>query len=51
MIIKKIIPGAGSRLSIVDHNESYGRRILEKVIKNIKIEKCLDIGSGLGDGF
>ncbi|MDD5071525.1 MAG: class I SAM-dependent methyltransferase [Patescibacteria group bacterium] len=34
---------------MVDHNETYGRHILEKVAKDIKIIKCVDIGCGNGD--
>ena len=48
MIFKKTIPGSTSRLSIVDHNESYGRHILTKIIKNKQIKKCVDIGCGTG---
>lgn len=49
LIFRKVIPGSTSRLTIVDHNESYGRHILEKIVKNKKIERCLDIGCGNGD--
>jgi hypothetical protein len=30
MIIRKVIPGSTSRLTIVDHNETYGRYVLEE---------------------
>jgi len=49
MIYKKVVTGQASRLTSVDHNETYGRHILDKVVKNLKIEKCLDIGCGCGD--
>jgi ubiquinone/menaquinone biosynthesis C-methylase UbiE len=45
----KNISGSSSRLNFVDHNETYGRNILKKVIKNIEINKCVDIGCGCGD--
>jgi len=48
MIIRKVIPGSTSRLTIVDHNESYGRYVLENWLKNLKIDKCIDIGCGDG---
>lgn len=49
MILRKVTPGSTSRLTTVDHNESYGRYILEKTIKRIKINKCIDIGCGGGN--
>jgi len=49
MIFKKVIPGSTSRLTIVDHDESYGRHILEKVVQDKRIKKCLDLGCGKGD--
>ncbi|MBI2459191.1 MAG: class I SAM-dependent methyltransferase [Parcubacteria group bacterium] len=33
---------------MVDHDESYGRHILEKIVKDKKLENCLDIGCGQG---
>jgi SAM-dependent methyltransferase len=49
MIYKKVIPGSTSRLTIVDHNETYGRHILERLVKSVKISKCADIGCGAGN--
>jgi len=48
MIYKKVIPGSSSRLNIVDHDETYGRHILDKIVQRIKVEKCVDIGCGEG---
>lgn len=48
MILRKVFPGSTSRLAIVDHNESYGRHILEKAIEGKRILNCLDIGCGGG---
>lgn len=48
MIFRKVIPGSASSLKIVDHNESYGRHILENCIRQFHIDKCLDIGCGDG---
>jgi ubiquinone/menaquinone biosynthesis C-methylase UbiE len=49
MFFRKVIPGSTSRLSIVDHKESYGRHILEKALEGKQILNCLDIGCGRGD--
>lgn len=49
MIYRKVIPGSKSRLTIVDHNETYGRHILDKIVKRIEISKCVDIGCGSGN--
>jgi ubiquinone/menaquinone biosynthesis C-methylase UbiE len=49
MIYKKVIPGSTSRLTIVDHNESYGRHILDSIVRRLQVSKCLDIGCGRGD--
>ena len=46
---KTVVPGARSRLTIVDHNETYGRNILAKAIRNERIEICVDLGCGGGD--
>jgi ubiquinone/menaquinone biosynthesis C-methylase UbiE len=48
MFLRKVIPGSTSRLSIVDHNESYGRHILENILGDKQILSCLDIGCGGG---
>ena len=48
IIFKKVIPGSTSRLTIVDHNETYGRHILEKIVINKKLKNCVDIGCGNG---
>ncbi len=49
MIFRKVIPGSTSRLTIVDHGETYGRYVLEKCIEGKDIKRCLDIGCGSGD--
>ncbi len=49
MILRKVIPGSASRLNIVDHAETYGRHILEKVAASSTISKCVDIGCGSGN--
>jgi SAM-dependent methyltransferase len=49
LIFRDIVPGSGSRLTIVDHGETYGRHILKKVATNLSIEKCVDLGCGNGD--
>jgi ubiquinone/menaquinone biosynthesis C-methylase UbiE len=49
LILRKVIPGSSSRLTIVDHKETYGRHILKENIKKLSIEKCVDLGCGKGD--
>jgi ubiquinone/menaquinone biosynthesis C-methylase UbiE len=49
IIFREVIPGSSSRLITVDHKETYGRHILKKAIKNLLIEKCVDLGCGNGD--
>jgi SAM-dependent methyltransferase len=48
MFVRKVVPGSGSRLTIVDHTESYGRHILAKAVAGKRILTCLDIGCGYG---
>lgn len=48
IIFRKVISGSTSRLNTVDHNESYGRHILEEFLKDKKITNCVDIGCGGG---
>jgi ubiquinone/menaquinone biosynthesis C-methylase UbiE len=48
-MLRNITPGAASRLTIVDHNETYGRHILQEHIKRIDISKCVDLGCGSGE--
>jgi SAM-dependent methyltransferase len=48
MFTRKVMSGSTSRLTLVDHNESYGRYILEHAIKDLKISTCLDLGCGKG---
>lgn len=45
---KRVLPGTASRLSMVDHNETFGRHILKRVIKSKNITACLDLGFGGG---
>ncbi len=49
MFLRKVTPGSTSRLTIVDHGETYGRHILEKAINGLRIETCVDLGCGGGD--
>jgi hypothetical protein len=51
MFIKKVIPGSTSRLNIVDHNETYGRHILQKIVINKQFCKFVDLGCGGGAQF
>lgn len=47
-MFRKVNPGTSSRLTSVDHNETYGRHILKDFIQKIEIKNCLDIGCGVG---
>jgi SAM-dependent methyltransferase len=47
-MFRKVTPGTGSRLTIVDHTETYGRHILEKVVRKLNISLCVDLGCGEG---
>jgi ubiquinone/menaquinone biosynthesis C-methylase UbiE len=48
-MLKKVAPGTASRLTLVDHNETYGRHILEKNLIGLNISQCIDLGCGYGD--
>jgi ubiquinone/menaquinone biosynthesis C-methylase UbiE len=48
-MFRKVTPGTTSRLTIVDHTETYGRHVLAKVIKGLNISLCVDLGCGNGD--
>jgi len=41
-------PGTTSRLGFVDHTETYGPKVIEKIVRSIQIKSCLDIGAGNG---
>jgi ubiquinone/menaquinone biosynthesis C-methylase UbiE len=49
VFLRKVVPGGASRLTIVDHDETYGRYVLQNMIKGKKIGKCVDLGCGSGD--
>jgi len=42
-MIKKVIDGSTSRLTIVDHEETYGRHILKNIAKKLKMETMEEI--------
>lgn len=48
-MFRKVTPGTTSRLTIVDHAETYGRHVLAKVLKCRNISLCIDLGCGNGD--
>jgi SAM-dependent methyltransferase len=47
-MFRKVVPGSSSRLTIVDHKESYGRHIIKKCIAGLQFKRCVDLGCGLG---
>ena len=48
-MFRKVTPGTTSRLTIVDHTETYGRHVLAKILKCRNISLCIDLGCGNGD--
>lgn len=48
-MFKKVIPGTTSRLTVVDHTETYGRHLLRKATRDLDISLCVDLGCGTGD--
>lgn len=48
-MFRKVIPGTTSRLTTVDHTETYGRHILDAVSKRLSVSLCVDVGCGSGD--
>lgn len=48
MFFKQVKPGTSSRLTLVDHEETYGRHILASICKKIVINKAVDLGCGAG---
>jgi len=49
MFRKVLIPGQTSRLNTVDHLETYGRHILKKIVSELDISMCVDLGCGVGE--
>lgn len=45
---RNIIPGTKSRLTTVDHIETYGRHILDAISKDLSVDLCVDLGCGAG---
>ena len=48
-MFRKVTPGTTSKLALVDHNETYGRHILKKIVSDLDIKVCVDLGCGSGD--
>lgn len=48
-MFRRVTPGTTSRLTLVDHTETYGRHVLEKAIQGLDTSLCLDLGCGNGD--
>jgi SAM-dependent methyltransferase len=44
----KPTPGSTSRLTHVDHRETYGRHILAKLAPSLDLSLCVDLGCGEG---
>ena len=48
-MFQDVTPGTTSRLTLVDHRETYGRHVLTQVVQRLAIDTCVDIGCGGGD--
>ncbi|WOD40922.1 class I SAM-dependent methyltransferase [Nodosilinea sp. E11] len=48
-MFRRVTPGTISRLTTVDHRETYGRHVLAKVVQPLAIDTCVDLGCGGGD--
>lgn len=48
-MLRRVTPGTASRLTMVDHNETYGRHILKTALRNMNVSHCVDLGCGNGD--
>jgi ubiquinone/menaquinone biosynthesis C-methylase UbiE len=47
-VFRSVAPGTASRLTSVDHRETYGRHVLARLAPQIPIHTCLDLGCGAG---
>jgi SAM-dependent methyltransferase len=47
-VSRKAAPGTTSRLTIVDHTETYGRHILDTLCRGMDVAVCVDLGCGAG---
>ena len=43
-----VVPGSTSRLTTVDHRETYGRHVLAARLRGIRPQVAVDLGCGLG---
>ncbi|WP_052050784.1 class I SAM-dependent methyltransferase [Leptolyngbya sp. KIOST-1] len=48
-MFRRVPPGTSSRLTTVDHGETYGRHVLQSVVRSLSVSACVDIGCGHGD--
>lgn len=48
-MLRNVIPGTASRLTLVDHTETFGRHVLANIVRNLEISTCVDLGCGSGD--
>jgi ubiquinone/menaquinone biosynthesis C-methylase UbiE len=47
-LFRSAIPGTRSRLAMVDHEETYGRTIIDQIVQKMTIHNALDLGCGKG---
>jgi SAM-dependent methyltransferase len=45
-MFRKVSAGTTSRLTMIDHSESYGRHILKRLVRNLDVSQCLGCGEG-----
>lgn len=48
-MFRRVAAGTNSRLTSVDHRETYGRHVLASMAPKIDVTTCLDLGCGHGD--
>ena len=48
-MFQKVTPGTRSRLTIVDHRETYGRYLLQRLAPSLEVSLCVDLGCGVGE--
>jgi ubiquinone/menaquinone biosynthesis C-methylase UbiE len=47
-MLRSVTPGTVSRLTTVDHGETYGRHVLAAIAPSLPIATCVDLGCGGG---
>ena len=48
-MLRRVRAGTTSRMTVVDHRETYGRHVLERFVRGSEVDTCVDLGCGSGD--